>query len=123
MAESVERYFRLMPMGRKQRPAERTWCPAADIYQTQHGWIVKVELAGVRTDELEISIEGSTLRIAGRRRDTLYAETVSYHQLEITYSRFEKKLQFPSRIDAASIERDYHDGLLILYLRGNKDGS
>ena len=123
MAESVERYFRLMPLGRKQRPAERTWCPAADIYQTQHGWIVKVELAGVRTDELEISIEGSTLRIAGRRRDTLYAETVSYHQLEITYSRFEKKLQFPSRIDAASIERDYHDGLLILYLRSNKDGS
>ena len=120
MAESVERYFRLMPMGRKQRPAERTWCPAADIYQTQHGWIVKVELAGVRTDDLEISIEGSTLRLTGLRRDSLYAETISYHQLEITYSRFEKKLQFPSRIDAATIERDYRDGLLILYLRSNE---
>ena len=123
MAESIARYFRLMPMGRKQRPSERTWCPAADIYQTQHGWIVKVELAGVRTNELEISIEGSTLRIAGCRRDTLCAETVSYHQLEITYSRFEKTLQFPSRINATSIERDYRDGLLILYLRSNEDGS
>ena len=123
MAESIERYFRLMPVGRKQRPSERTWCPAGDIYQTRDGWIVKVELAGVRTDELEISIEGSTLRIAGRRRDTFYAETVSYHQLEITYSRFEKTLQFPSRIDAATIERDYRDGLLILYLRSREDKS
>ncbi|MBA3439938.1 MAG: Hsp20/alpha crystallin family protein [Pyrinomonadaceae bacterium] len=121
MAESVERYFRLMPMGRKQRPAERTWCPAADVYQTQYGWIVKVEIAGVRIDELEISIEGSTLRIGGCRRDTFYGETVSYHQIEITYSRFEKTLQFPSRIDAATIERDYRDGLLILYLRSSED--
>ena len=84
---------------------------------------MKVELAGVSVDELEISIENSTLRIAGRRRDTFYAETVSYQQLEITYSRFEKILQFPSRIDAATIERDYRDGLLILYLRGGEDKS
>ena len=123
MAESVARYFRLLPMGRTKRPSERTWCPAADVYQTRHGWIVKVEIAGVRIDELEISIEGSTLRIAGCRRDTFYGETVSYNQIVITYSRFEKTLQFPSRIDAATIERDYCDGLLILYLRSSEDKS
>ncbi len=116
MAESVERYFLLMPMGRRQRPADRRWCPAADVYQTDDGWIVKVDLAGVQQEELEISIEGKALRIAGCRRDALFGQNVSYYQLEITYSRFEKILHFPCRIEGARFKRDYRDGLLILHL-------
>jgi HSP20 family protein len=117
MAKSVERYFRLMPMGRRSRPSGRLWCPAADVYRTRDGWIVKVDLAGVRADELEITIDGAKLHVAGCRRDSFYGEGVSYQQLEITYSRFEKVLQFPCSIEGASLRRDYHDGLLILYLR------
>lgn len=120
MAESIERYFRLMPVSRKHRPtAERAWCPAADVYQTAEGWIVKVELAGVQADELEISIQAATLRIGGRRRDAHYSETISYHQLEITYSRFEKTLHFPCSIEGVAVETHYRDGLLILHLRSN----
>jgi len=117
MAESVERYFRVMTVRRHSKLGERRWCPAADIYRTAETWVVKVDLAGVRLEDIEIEIEDKTLRIAGIRRDTFYNESVSYHQLEITYSRFEKKLSFPCRIEGATIERDYRDGLLILYLR------
>jgi HSP20 family protein len=108
-----------MPVGRKQRPSGRLWCPAADVYQTADGWIVKVDLAGVSPDDLEISIVGSTLQIRGCRRDTSCSECVSYHQLEITYSRFEKMLQFPCCIEGAEVRRDYQDGLLTLRLRCN----
>jgi HSP20 family protein len=121
MAESVERYFRLMPMGRRSRPSGRLWCPAADIYRTSDGWIVKVDLAGVSPDDLEITIDGANLHVAGCRRDTFYGEGISYQQLEITYSRFEKVLQFPCSIEGASLRRDYHDGLLILYLLRGDD--
>jgi HSP20 family protein len=93
------------------------WCPAADVYQTRDGWIVKVDLAGVKADDLEIVLEGSTLRIAGCRRDTFYGEGITYHQLEITYSRFEKTLRFPCSIQDAHLARDYKDGLLVLHLR------
>jgi HSP20 family protein len=117
MANSVERYFRLLHGERKVRPGRRAWCPAADIYRTTDGWIVKVDLAGVTADDLEITIDGSVLQITGCRRDTFYGEGVSYHQLEITYSRFEKTLQFPCSIEGASLLRDYRDGLLILHLR------
>lgn len=117
MAKSVERYFRLLSLGQRQQPAERLWSPAADIYQTADGWLVKVDLAGVRPEEVEVTLAGSTLRITGCRRDGLCTETVSYHQLEITYSRFEKTLRFPCPIEGASIKRDYQDGLLILHLQ------
>jgi HSP20 family protein len=121
MANSVERYFRLLHGERKARPGSRVWCPAADIYRTSDGWIVKVDLAGVRPDELEITVEGATLQLAGCRRDTFYGEGITYQQLEITYSRFERALQFPCRIEGATVVRDYRDGLLILHLRSEEN--
>ena len=110
-----------MPLGRRSRPAGRLWRPAADVYRTSEGWIVKIDLAGVSADDLEITIDGARLSVAGCRRDTFYGEDISYQQLEITYSRFEKVLQFPCSIEGASLRRDYHDGLLILYLRSGDD--
>ncbi|HKQ99530.1 MAG TPA: Hsp20/alpha crystallin family protein [Pyrinomonadaceae bacterium] len=121
MAESVERYFRMLPVGRRARPGARVWRPDADVYRTADGWIVKVDLAGVSAEELEIVVQGRTLSIRGCRRDTFFGTGVVYHQLEITYSRFEKKLLFPCSIEGASVLRDYRDGLLILHLRGEED--
>lgn len=116
MAKSVNRYFRLMHT-RDVRPSASMWCPAADIYKLKGGWVVKVDLAGVTPDDIEIRIQGTTLQISGIRRDTFYGEGVAYHQLEITYSRFEKTLRFPCSIEDATIVRNYRDGLLVLELR------
>lgn len=112
--ESFERYFRMIRDDRHRRPSGRLWCPAADVYRTDGGWIVKVDLAGIKPADIEITIDGKLLRISGSRRDGTCGEGVSHYQLEITYSRFEKMVQFPRSIDHASIERDYRDGLLIL---------
>jgi HSP20 family protein len=121
MAESVERYFRMIAVARRSRPGARLWRPDADIYRTTDGWIVKVDLAGVTAADLEITISDRTLSIAGCRRDTFFGQGVVYHQLEITYSRFEKTLVFPCSIEGASLLRDYRDGLLILHLRGEEN--
>lgn len=125
MAKSVEQYFRLMPAGRRVQPGGRLWCPAADVYQTRDGWIVKVDLAGVRAQDVEVTVNGSTLRITGCRRDTVYSEYgegIVHQQLEITYSRFEKTLRFPCSIEDAHLARDYRDGLLVLHLRRTRGG-
>lgn len=121
MAESVERYFLLMRMGRNSRPTrDKLWRPAADVYRTSDGWIVKLDLAGVSPDDLEIEIKGSYLVVRGCRSDTFYGEGISYHQLEITYSRFERTIHFPCPIEGTHLARDYRDGLLILHLKGEE---
>ena len=114
--ESFNRYFRLIHAERQSRPSGRLWCPAADVYRTSDGWIVKVDLAGIRPEDIEISIEGPFLCVRGRRRDDVCGEGISHYHLEITYSRFEKTIRFPRSIERVSIERDYHDGLLVLRL-------
>jgi HSP20 family protein len=99
----------------------RLWYPAADVYQTPDGWLVKVELAGVSAEEIEIEIQGHVLYIAGTRRDKSCAAGISYQQMEITYSRFEKVLKFPASIEGASIEHNFDNGLLIINLwKGEK---
>lgn len=122
MARSIERYMRLMPVGgRQQRPSERLWSPAADVYQIKQGWLVKVDLAGVSPEEVGITVAGRVLVIEGSRRDAFCQETtLAYHQLEITYSRFQKTLRFPCAIDGARVERDYRDGFLLIFLHSNE---
>jgi HSP20 family protein len=91
------------------------------VYRTDEGWIVKVDLAGIRPGDIEITLDGRVLRISGLRRDGICGEGISHYQLEITYSRFEKLIQFPRSIEHATVERDYRDGLLILRLREEEE--
>lgn len=119
--EPFDRFFRVVQGPPGKRPSGRLWCPAADVYQTDGGWIVKVDLAGVAADDVEIRISGPLLHISGLRRDGICGEGISHYQLEITYSRFEKTIQFPRSIEHATILRDYHDGLLILRLHEEEE--
>ncbi|HLE64068.1 MAG TPA: Hsp20/alpha crystallin family protein, partial [Pyrinomonadaceae bacterium] len=107
-----DRDLSLMQVSRGVRPSGRLWNPAADVYKTSEGWVVKVDLAGICSDELQIDVSGSNLHIHGCRRDTFYREDFRYQQMEITYSRFEKTVQFPCIIESASLDRDYRDGFL-----------
>ena len=117
----IEKEFSLIRTDRRVVPSGRLWNPAADVYQCTNGWIVKVDLAGICSDELEIELRNSLLTIRGCRRDTHYRDDFVYQQMEITYSRFEKSIQFPAPIEGASIRRDYKDGFLIIDVRTEQD--
>jgi len=112
-----------MIMGRRLTPSGRLWNPSADVYRSPDGWIVKVDLAGVCSNDLEIELQDSLLTIRGCRKDTHYSEGFVYHQMEITYSRFEKQIQFPDRIEGASIAHDYNDGFFIIKLRSENSSN
>jgi HSP20 family protein len=117
----IDKEFSLIRTDRRVRPSGRLWNPAADVYRSDDGWVVKVDLAGICSDELEIEISESLLRIRGCRRDTHYRDGFVFHQMEITYSRFEKSIQFPAPIEGASIQHDYTDGFLIIHVRREQD--
>jgi HSP20 family protein len=115
MARSFNRHFHFLGSSKKFQSGQ-LWYPAADVYQTADGWIVKVELAGVSVEDVEIDIQGNVLHIAGCRKDRSCGVGMAYHQMEITYSRFEKTLQFPAAIEGARIEHNFDNGLLIISL-------
>ena|SRR5436190_8476899 len=117
MAKSTNRYFQFTGSSKKAQVSGRLWYPAADVYQTPDGWVVKVELAGVEPSDIEIEINGSELFIAGSRKDRSCAAGVAYQQMEITYSSFEKTLRFPASLEGATVEHVFENGLLIINLK------
>ncbi len=110
MAKSINRYFQFVASSKEVMPSGRLWYPSADVYSTPDGWLVKVELAGVSAEDLEIDVQGNVLYIAGCRRDKSCAAVgVSYHQMEITYSRFEKTGALTGIIAMADIALEMED--------------
>lgn len=112
-----DRALSLLAIRNQVRPSGRLWNPAADVYESGDGWMVKVDLAGVSSEEVEMNIHDSILILRGCRRDTFYQAGFTYQRMEITYSRFEKMIDFPCSIEGASLSHDYDDGFLIIRLR------
>ena len=55
------------------------WSPPTDIYETEDRYVVRVEIAGMNEDDLDVIIEDNLLKISGNRPDS--AERRAYHQL------------------------------------------
>ncbi len=117
MAKITNRYFQFIGTSKAPQPLAKPWYPAADVYQTADGWVVKVELAGVSVEDMQIDVQGNVLYIAGARRDKSCGVGFSYQQMEITYSSFEKTLTFPSSIDNVVLDHMFENGLLIIRLK------
>jgi HSP20 family protein len=117
MARDLTHLVRTLFLPVAERFRDLHWRPAVDVYQTRTGWLLKVELAGVRPEDIELSVQGSRLTIRGRRRDWISETTACCHRLEITYSDFERTLELPTNLERARIVTDYQYGLLLIRIR------
>jgi len=94
------------------RDAKAQWTPNTDAYETDNGLVIKVELAGMRSDNLEITVEGNRLRISGHRPDGCRAPKASFLVMEINYGPFESTLEVPSKYDLIQAKAAYLNGFL-----------
>jgi HSP20 family protein len=92
------------------------WCPACDVYRDRRGWLVKFELAGVRPQDIELTVRGRRMTVRGSRRDFTALEGSRYYQMEIAYSHFERSLELPCDLERADITTEYRDGMLLVLI-------
>jgi len=90
------------------------WRPPTDVYENEDGLVVRVEVAGMRTEDFSISLEGRTLVVAGKRVDP--APKRMYHQMEVRFGEFRAEVYLPWPVDAEDVEARYEDGFLQMYL-------
>jgi HSP20 family protein len=93
------------------------WQPLLDIYELRDGWLLKADLAGVRPNEVSVSLNGRRVTIRGFRRDTSVEEGCCHYRMEISYSRFERTVDLPSDPGPAGVQTDYRDGMLLIRIR------
>jgi len=96
-------------------------CPPTDVCDIADGWLVKMELAGVKPDDVSIDIDGHLLHIHGARRDYTCDEVVGHHNLEIAYQTFSRSVELPHPVNASHISVDFRDGMLLLRVQLTKE--
>ena len=102
--------------------APTPWEPSADVYRTRDGWLLKLDLAGVRAEDVTVSVSGRRVKVSGFRRDTIVEEGYSYYAMEISYNRFERSLEMPVNLANAQVTIEARNGLLLVRMitEGNK---
>jgi HSP20 family protein len=72
-----------------------SWEPPVDILETEGKLWIIAALPGVEPQDLDVSIDGDVLRVAGLRRLPAEARGAAIRRLEIPYGRFERSIRLP----------------------------
>ena len=99
-------------LGRHESSAETYWVPNTDVYLTDGGLVIKVELAGMRKEDLELTIEENQLKISGHRPDGCRAPKCRFLVMEISYGAFESIIEIPVGFDLSRARASYQNGFL-----------
>jgi len=88
------------------------WTPASDIYETETGYLIAIDLPGINREALEIDIDDNRLVVKGVRP---VAES-RQHRTERPRGKFLRTYSVPGSVDQANIAAEYKDGVLQIRL-------
>jgi HSP20 family protein len=94
------------------------WSPPTDAYETEDTYIVRMEIAGMREEDFEVTLENDTLLISGSRADL--PERRAYHQMEIRFGKFATAVGVPGPVNVEKALAEYKDGFLTIVLPKSK---
>ena len=85
--------------------------PPVDVHETEDEYLVKVDLPGVKSEDMNIEVNDSVLSLSGSR---VVDETGAAQLVERPYGTFARTLTLPQGVNSDSIEAGYQDGVLEL---------
>ncbi len=94
------------------KSADSHWVPNTDVYVADDSLIIKVELAGMRKEDLELTVEGNRLTITGHRPDGCRAPKCKFLVMEISYGSFQSIIELPPGYDLGQARASYQNGFL-----------
>ncbi len=87
-----------------------------DVYQTNDDIIIKAIVAGVKPDDLDVSITQEMITIRGHREDSHRVEKENYFYQELYWGSFSRSILLPQEINPDEAEATLKDGVLTIRL-------
>lgn len=118
--EEMERYMDEILAGWPFRTWRRlpvediTWSAPVELYEKEDKFIVRLELPGIKTGDVNISATGDRLIVRGERKVNKEVKEEEYHRSEFAYGSFSCSIVMPAPVDEKKIEATYEDGILEL---------
>jgi HSP20 family protein len=89
-----------------------TWTPNTDVYETADRLVVRMEVAGVDRDDIEITLTERLLVVRGYRRDPCRTSRCQFRQMEIDYGSFERRIVIPCSVNGNRARAVFDNGFL-----------
>jgi HSP20 family protein len=102
----------------RERTHATAWVPTTDIFARGEDLVIRVELAGVDRDDIELTLNDNVLTVSGERRRELDEEEVSFYVSERYYGAFRRSMTLPSGIEEGRISAEFDNGLMEVTVRG-----
>jgi HSP20 family protein len=107
--------FREMSPFQAQLPAG--FVPSFEVKETKDAYVFKADLPGVRDNDLNITITGNRLTIAGKREAEKQEQHDTYYAYERSYGSFTRSFTLPEGVDMNAVAADLKEGVLSLSVK------
>jgi HSP20 family protein len=117
LREEIDRLFEspLAELARTSRLLSG-WTPALDIYEDKDNLFVKVELPGMKREDIDVSLHEGSLSISGERKSEQKHEDADVYRAERFFGRFQRTVTLPTPVAADKVKAQYKDGILTIAL-------
>lgn len=92
------------------------WRPALDVVETERAVVLRVELAGVPSDDVRVVVDGEYVQISGRRSLSRAGQNQRHLLIELPQGPFERVLRMRTPYDADAVTAKLENGILIVEL-------
>jgi HSP20 family protein len=115
MRREMDRLFEDLTEGVYREPRAGVF-PLLNVTEGSENYYVRAELPGIKADDLDISVTGSSLSIGGERKIPTEDEKVDYHRREREAGKFSRVISLPAQVDTGKVEASCVDGILTIVL-------
>jgi len=92
------------------------WSPPLDVFQDKDHIFVKCELAGLKKEDIGISLHENTLTISGERKQEREVKEGDGFRSERFFGRFHRSVSLPVPVRPDHVKAQYRDGILAVTL-------
>jgi HSP20 family protein len=91
---------------------EFAWTPELEVFERDHGLIVRMDLPGLTKEDVTIDVVEGALAISGERKHETKEERPGWYSSERTYGRFYRAIPLPEGVNAPEIKATFTNGVL-----------
>ncbi|HOO97583.1 MAG TPA: Hsp20/alpha crystallin family protein [Caldisericia bacterium] len=88
------------------------WRPSLDVSETNDSYVVKAEVPGVLSGDIDIEVHDDVLTVTGERKEEKVDEKEEGHVKEIFYGKFSRSIRLPMPIEVDDVKAKFENGIL-----------
>ena len=102
--------------GENESLAAGSFVPPVDIYEDAKKLSLRLEVPGIRPEDVDLRVENNTLTVRGERSFAKDEKEQNYHRIERRFGSFVRSFTLPQTVDTESVSANYEHGVLTIEL-------